>query len=146
MVFVLDQVVWSDFLGTAQVTFSRYFENGYILLYWPIFPHRNVWLCASHQRAKQYFLIVYFNPTWILGSYLHFWSALTCHQGHKTRVKFILCFMSWGAWKMRNNAHTSGSAHGSGKAEVGDASQFPGWLTKWYIQGCRERCYKFSFR
>lgn len=145
MLFVSDQGVWSDFLGMAKVTFSRDFQNGCILLYWPIF-FRDLWLYASHQRAKKYVLTVYINTMWILGSYLHFWSVVTCHQGHKNRVKFIYALWAKGPGKLETMPVPSGSSRGSGKAGVGDASQFPGWLMKWQIQACRARCCQVSFR
>lgn len=120
-----DQVSGQISMVWQRLLFSD-FQKGSILLYWSI-SHRDLWLYISHWRAKKYFLTVYMNTRWIWGAYLPFWPVVIRHPGHRNRAKFILCFMCFGAWKIGNSSHASGSSRGcSGKAGVSDVCQPPG--------------------
>lgn len=108
----------------AKVTFPETFKNGSIWLYRCIFSEIYDYM---HLIKGLRNISVYINTMWILGAYLHFWSAVTCIKGIKNRVKFILCFMSLGAWKIGNNTCALRELPGAQeKLESGDASQFPG--------------------
>lgn len=70
----------------ANTTFPIGFQKGCILVCWPIF-HRDVWLLHLIKELSNTSWLCVLIPCGCLGSHLHLWSLVICHQRHKKRMK-----------------------------------------------------------